>query len=50
MHPALYAALTEARESEIRRAARRHETPAARAHQTRRRFSIRVVGRRLARA
>jgi hypothetical protein len=51
MHPAIYAAMTEARESEIR-AARRHETPARRARQPRQRFSIRVVlrARRLARA
>jgi hypothetical protein len=51
MHPAVYAALTEARESELR-AARRHDTPARPVREPRRRFSRRVVlhGRRLARA
>jgi hypothetical protein len=52
MHPAVYAALTEARETEIRTARRHHHTPARQPQQPRRRFSIRVAlrTRRLARA
>ena len=49
MHPALYAAVTAARESEIR-SVRRHELPPRRARQPL--FSIRIAlrTRRLARA
>jgi hypothetical protein len=52
MHPAVYAALTEARETEIRRAHRHHHTPAREPQQPRKRLSIRVAlrTRRLARA
>jgi hypothetical protein len=51
MHPAIYVALTEARESEIR-AARRRPTPSRQPRQPRKRFSIRVAlgSRRVARA
>jgi hypothetical protein len=51
MLPALYVALTEARESEIRAAHRRH-TPSRQPRQPSKRFSIRVAlrARRLARA
>jgi hypothetical protein len=42
MHPALYAAVIEARQSDLRRA-RRHEVPAAR--KPRSRFSLRVAFR-----